>query len=403
VTWDAEIIPRVVSQPAAYPGVKEPITFHQVTDDDRADFFARYTNASLGRVKNLYLKWARLKGALSSECQQLNRLFSQCVDGNRIKVPPFLEDPAEPDETSQPFILDVLHSASKEAIEAVNDRDTSYVDYPIDVMDLLLSRDKLAISEFELLQLTLRWCDRNGADITEFAEFFDFSALNDEQQIWLLNRLPPLKDTPSLIRNGLLQSQLVEPTELQQFRLDHPGLHWKPVFDSKTDRMGRFLNCACRSLELFYKKFIILQADERLTLAIYVPQKIAKASEVQVDATVRVFALPRSQGCESVGYRVMPTKVNYRLYCDDHTFQLYELKRGNTFVFLTRGPSDQSSFHNTKNRGDRRRQKQVTIDDGINFDCRASVALNKIDKRIQSHVGRMYRAGVLAAVRTHLS
>jgi hypothetical protein len=403
VTWDPDIIPKVVSQPAAYPGVKEPITFNQITDDDRADFFARYSNASLGRVKNLYLKWARLKGPLSPECQQLNRLFSQCVDGNRIRVPPDLEDPPEPQEMSEQFILDLLHNASNEAIEAVNDKDAGYMDYPIDAMDLLLSRDRVAISEFELVQLTLRWCDRNEADFTDFAQFFDFSALSDEQHSWLLNRLPPLKETPSLIGNGLLQSRLVEPTELHRFRLDHPGLHWKPVFDSNVDRMGRFLNSACRCLELFHKKLIILQADERLTLAIYVPQKIVKASEVQVDASVRIFAFPRSQGSESVSYRVTPTKVNHRLYCDDLTFQLYELKRSNTFVFLTRGPSDESSFRNIKSPGDRRRQKQLAIEDGVNFDCRISVALQKISKSIQTHVGKMNRAGVLAAVRTYPS
>jgi RNA dependent RNA polymerase len=378
--------------------VREPLTFKPVTDDDRADFFAKYTNASIGKVKNLYLKWARLKGAFSPECQQLNRLFSQCVDGNRIKVPPALEDPPEEQEASVPFILDILHGTSEDAINAAQDKDPSYMGYPVDAIDLLLSRDQVAISEFELLQLTLQWCDRNEADIRDFVQFFDFSLLNDEEQMWLLSRIPPTQGIPSLVRNGLLQSQLVEPAELSRFKLDHPGLHWKRVFSSSVDRMGRFLNTVCHSLELFHKKLIILQADERLTLAIYIPQKIAKSSEVQVDASVRVFALPRSQGYQSAGYRVMPTKHNYRLYCDDLVFQLYELKRGNTFIFLTRGPSDEASFRNLKSQGDKRRQKQLTIEDGTNFDCRVSVALQKISKGIQSHVGRMNRAGIQAAV-----
>ena len=378
--------------------MREPLTFKPVTDDDRADFFAKYTNASIGKVKNLYLKWARLKGAFSPECQQLNRLFSQCVDGNRIKVPPALEDLPEEQEESVPFILDILHSASEDAINAAQDKDPSYMGYPVDAIDLFLSSDQVAISEFELLQLTLQWCDRNEADIRDFVQFFDFSLLNDEEQMWLLSRIPPTPGIPSLVRNGLLQSQLVEPAELSRFKLDHPGLHWKRVFSSSVDRMGRFLNTVCHSLELFYKKLIILQADERLTLAIYIPQKIAKSSEVQVDASVRVFALPRSQLYQSAGYRVMPTKHNYRLYCDDLVFQLYELKRGNTFIFLTRGPSDEASFRNLKSQGDKRRQKQLTIEDGTNFDCRVSVALQKISKGIQSHVGRMNRAGIQAAV-----
>ncbi|KAF2101257.1 RdRP-domain-containing protein [Rhizodiscina lignyota] len=397
VTWDPDIIPRLISQPALYPGVKEPISFNQITDDDRAEFFARYTNASLGRVKNLYLKWARLKGPLSPECQQLNRLFSQCVDGNRIRVPVNLEDPPEPPQTSPPFILDVLHAAAKEKIEAETASNLSCLDYEVDAMDLLLSRDRIAVSEFELIQMTLRWCTRNNADITEFAPFFDFSKLSDEQQIWMLGTLPSSKQLPSLVRNGLLQSSLLEPAELSRFKLDHHALHWKPVFSSATERMGQFLHSACRSLEVFHKKLIILQPDERLTLAIYVPQKIPKASEVQVDASVRVLAFPQSQGSQSVHYRATPTKVNFRLYCDESTFQLYELKRGNTFVYLTRSQSDESSHRNIKNNGDRRRQRHQTVEEGVNFDCRASVALQKIGKDIQTHVGRMNRAGILAA------
>ena len=76
-----------MAQPAQYPGGKELVTFGQVTGDARAEYFARYTNASLGQVKNLYMKWARLGNAMRPECQQLNRLFSQCVDGNHIRIP----------------------------------------------------------------------------------------------------------------------------------------------------------------------------------------------------------------------------------------------------------------------------------------------------------------------------
>jgi regulator of nonsense transcripts 1 len=188
------------------------------------------------------------------------------------------------------------------------------------------------------------------------------------------------------------------PQELRNFGLHHPLLRWKPVFTSSTDRMGRFLNAASRSLELFYRKLIVLRVDERLSLILYIPQKISKANEVRVDSSVRVFALPRSSGVASVKYRVVPTKVDYRIYCDDNVFQLYQANRRNTFVFLTAGPLDESSFRHIDSEGDRRRQKQATIQNGTNYECRASVALDKISKAIQTHVGRLNRAGLLAAV-----
>lgn len=67
-------------------------------------------------------------------------------------------------------------------------------------------------------------------------------------------------------------------------------------------------------------------------------------------------------------------------------------------MFLHRSPVDDSSWRNTKSRTDRRKQKQETIEQGVNFDCRASVALQKIGQSIQTHVGGMNKAGIFAAV-----
>lgn len=94
-----------------------PGAFRPITHQDRLEYFARYSSVSLGRVKNLYLDWAKLKGPMSPECQQLNRLFSQCVDGNRIKIPVILEDPPKKNPDMDDFILDVLHRASSSRIQ----------------------------------------------------------------------------------------------------------------------------------------------------------------------------------------------------------------------------------------------------------------------------------------------
>ncbi|KAH8733141.1 RNA dependent RNA polymerase-domain-containing protein [Phaeosphaeriaceae sp. PMI808] len=396
VTWDKDIIPRTMAEPAQYPGGKEPINFGEITGDSRAEYFARYTNASLGKVKNLYMKWARLGGSMSSECQQLNRLFSQCVDGNHIKVPANLEDPREPSPSAAPFILDVLHQNCLELIESTANLNPEAHDDP-DIMELLLTRDKVAMSEFELLQVVIRWCDRNGIDLMEYSQFINFSALTDEQQIWFLGILPPSVTTSSLVRNGLLQSGLIYPEEFRRFGLDHPRLRWKPVFKSTNDRMGRFLPTVCRSLEVFHKKLILLNLSERLSMAVYIPQKIARASEVSVDSNVRVFVFPHSQGQESANYCVVPTKVNYRLYCDENVFQLYQLKKQDTWIFLNASKGDNSSYRALSSQGDKRRAREYTMSSGINFDCRASIALNKISRDVQTHAGKVQREGVLGA------
>lgn len=399
-----------MSEPAQYPGGKELVSFGEVTGDSRAEYFARYTSASLGQVKNLYMKWARLGNAMSSECQQLNRLFSQCVDGNRIRIPEnlkiynALQDPKSngttiDDTGGSSFILDVLHDASTNFIQQTIMRPDSSDD--MDVMELFLARDKIAISEFELLKFIWKWCQQHDADILEFSHLINFSALTDEQQIWVLGGLPPSIATPGLIRNGLLQSDIVSPEELRRFRLDHFALHWKPVFKSSDDRMGRFLPAVSQTLETFHKKLIVLKVDERLTFAIYVPTKIAKASEVQVDTTVRVFALPHSQGTHSPAYKVLPTKANYRIYSDEHVFQVYQEKRGNTWIFLRRPQNDDSLYRNEKSKGDKRRMRDETVQEGINHECKASIALDKVSRDIRKHVGRVQQNGVLDAVSSY--
>ncbi|KAI4918204.1 hypothetical protein J4E90_002585 [Alternaria incomplexa] len=372
VTWDPDIIPRTMAQPAQYPGGKEIVTFGEVTGDARAEYFARYTSASLGKVKNLYMRWARLGHAMSPQCQQLNRLFSQCVDGNHIRIPDDLkeftklEDPSEPKHTVAPSILDVLHDACTQLIlQADNTRPNDCDE--VDVMEFFLARDKMAMSEFELLHLLLRWCKHSGEDILEYSHHLDFSALSDEQQIWFLGCLPPSATAPSLVRNGLLQSELVTPDEVSKFRLDQPHLHWKPVFRSSTGRMQRFLPTVSQALGIFHKKLIILTVDERLSVAIYVPKKIERASEVQVDTGVLVFAFPHSQGLHSPNYKMLPTKA------------------------------DDSLYRNEKNKGDKRRAHETTVRDGLNFDCKASIALDKVGRGLQQHIGKVQQNGVLGA------
>jgi hypothetical protein len=392
-----------MAEPAQYPGGKELITFGDVTGDSRAEYFARYTNASLGKVKNLYMKWARLGNAMSPQCQQLNRLFSQCVDGNHIRIPQNLtvfrdlEDPPEPKAKVVPFILDVLHEACMQQTKRANVLAPDPQDN-VDIWDLILTRDKLAISEFELLGYLLRWCDRHKRDIMAYSHAIDFSALTDEQQIWFLAQLPPTKMAPGLVRNGLLQSGLVTPQELRRFGLDHSRLRWKPIFRSSVDRMGRFLPVVCQALEIFHKKLIIMSINERLSMAIYVPHIIARATEVTVDTNVRVFVFPHTQGSQSSNYRVTPTKVNYRLYCDEYVFQLYQQTRGNTWIFLKASKGDDALYRAMPSIGDMRRMREKTLLQQINVDCLASVALDKIGRDVQTHFGKVNRDAIQGAV-----
>jgi len=394
VCWDTDLIPETLSEPALYPGGKEQVVFIPITDDDRLVYFANYTNASMGRAKALYLEWARVKGPMSAECQELNRLYSTCVDGFNIKIPERLKN--HPPPSNSPFILDTLHDVAKTFIQSQQKSSPSYDGYNFGAMELLLSCDNVAMSEFELVQLTYRWCQQNKFDLMDFLHLFDINLLTAEEKAWMLSQLPV--SVEALIMNSLCQSNLLQTSELSPFKLDHPGLRWKCVYDSTQDMLATFLDVATRTLELFHRKLIVVRVDERLTIAIYVPQKIEAHQDCQVDDRVRVFAFPHSQGKETSHHLALPTKVNYRLYCDNNVFELFENQRSNSWIVLRRGPSNDSSYRNNKTIGGRRRGRQETINSGLNFDCRASIALDKFSRTLQRHIGRVYREGLLGAV-----
>lgn len=212
------------------------------------------------------------------------------------------------------------------------------------------------------------------------------------------SQLPPTELYPMLVQNALCQSHLVDVEELGESKLNYPGIRWKRIFSSHEGRIGGFMEATAKAMELFDRKLIVYRVDERLTLGLYVPMRLEKAQDSRVDDKVRLLAFPHSQGEETTSRLMLPTKKNYQLYYDDNSFQLYENQRANTWVFSGRGASDDSRYRNVEGVGDQRRVRQTTLDDGTNFDFVSSVALNKFSSRLQRHVGRVRRNGVLGAV-----
>ncbi|KAL9001670.1 MAG: hypothetical protein Q9188_005363 [Gyalolechia gomerana] len=398
VCWDPDLIPPTVAEAANYQGPPEPVTFKKITHDDRLAYFAGYTNASLGRVKNLYLDWARLKGRMgpiSPQCQELNHLFSRCVDGNRIKIPPHLETIPRADTPTEGFILDALHNAAQDYISARRPVDSPY-DLSANGIELLLSRDQIMLTEFDLFKMTLSWCLKHRNSITEYLGSFDFGQMSDEQQGWVLGQLPTEEGIPELVMNGLLRSSLLSQPELRSSRLDLP-IKWKRIFDTNSDRLGRFMDVAGKALEMFHRKLIVLRVDSRLTVAIYIPKQIIKYQETVVDDSVRLLSFPHSQDAAEIYRQTLPTKMDYRLYFNNLSLQLYEKQRGNTWVFLTKPGQEDAPYRGIQAVGERRRARHSTVESGINSDFVASIALNKFSGGLAKHLGRVNRNPIIGA------
>ncbi len=401
VCWDKDLIPTNVSEPAEYPGGKEKVSFKPITSEDRIEYFARYTSASLGRVKKLFLGWARYNGPLSSQCQELNRLFSLCVDANKITVPRHLEDPPPPVEGHEPFILDSLHEAALAYVSQAR-KDKSQMRYYVECDSLEVLENSLCdgatISTFELAKIAFRWCKMNRVDFGDMVSLIDLEQLSHEERLWLLGELPPLSETASRILNGLLQSHILRSEELRPYRLNYQGLHWKCVFRSDEVRLGSLFEKMGRYFELFEKKLLVLRVNERFSIAIYIPKKIPKEDDYLVADSVRLFAFPQSHPDMTGHRRLVSTKIGYRLYYDNSRLELYNNHRRDTFVFLNRSQNNDKAYKDIQGAANRARVREKTIVEGINYDWRASIALEKFSSDLQQHIGRVNREGILAAV-----
>lgn len=337
---------------------------------------------------------------MSAQCQELNRLFSQCVDGDRINIPKRLETPPSSQETASPFILDVLHRDGEKRVHdflSVGEADST--GYDVDAIQLLLTRDDIAASEFECIKWAQAWCAKTRVSFETLLHMFDFNVLTAEEKAWVLVHIPPSSTVPALITNALCSSSILERGELHQFKLDHPGMKWKRTYDSSRDRLATFHDAASTNLEMFHRTLIVFRPDERLTIAIYMPKRIPRSQDCQIDDVGRLFAFPHSQGPQKQHRLALPTKRHYQVYCDGNRFQLFEGKRDYTWVSLSRPGTNDQDYRDVKNRGDRRRKQQVAIDSGKQAEIDASIALDKFSENLKTHIGRVRKSPVTAAVR----
>jgi hypothetical protein len=80
-------------------------------------------SSSMGRASALYSKWVcGPKGALSIECQELNALYSDSVDGAPIRIPDRLSNPPR---FANSNLKEELILKAGELIKTINEADTA--------------------------------------------------------------------------------------------------------------------------------------------------------------------------------------------------------------------------------------------------------------------------------------
>jgi hypothetical protein len=139
----------------------------------------------MGRAASLHWKWVRCtEGAMSKECQELNALYSQCVDGAMIKIPDRLRFPPEP---SKPFIVDVMLGVAKEFAQqwlsgedSIKTKGDKFGEEQ--TITVLLSSQRISMSEFQTLQLAFKISQRSSINLRPYYGLMHFNALNSNEK-----------------------------------------------------------------------------------------------------------------------------------------------------------------------------------------------------------------------------
>lgn len=116
---------------------------------------------------------------MSKECQELNALYSQCVDGAAIRIPERLRTLPE---SSKDFIVDTMIEKAKAFAQKWQTTKANLM-VPVDKMTdeerikSLLGSERASMSEFQALQIAFRIAKRSSIDIARYYPMMNFSAL----------------------------------------------------------------------------------------------------------------------------------------------------------------------------------------------------------------------------------
>ncbi|KAJ3514007.1 hypothetical protein NLJ89_g2629 [Agrocybe chaxingu] len=328
VCWDADLVPTKISESYDYPGNKE-FNKKGITRIDLGTHFASYNASGVARVSALHAKWARSSpnGALCVQCQELNALHSQSVDGANIKIPERLSTPPE---QSEPYILDLLEDASdkfaKEFTESASRRaEITSMEDEEDAKALLLQllRSKQnSISEYELFNLAYRFATKRGIDIKPYLSQLDFSALTTAEKHTLSATLSlSAADYPE-IWNSFVRSDILTATDLYQRNLRQPfALH--RLYSSRQSGLRTFFEFL-KMVGVFIRGEVTWEEEDR---------------EINDTSNLGIVVCSFMPTTGSTIATLRPCTTGYRLHCSDNRLQLYDKHLGNTFIFVNRPPN----------------------------------------------------------------
>ena len=226
--------------------------------------FLKFVSAGVAKVAALHQKWARssAEGAMCSQCQELNALHSQSVDGARIKIPERLLTPPESDE---PYVIDVLGAraaafetefSQRMAIQKAPDLDT---DTAQALMVMLLKSEQNALSEYELFNQARAIARAYKLDISRYLPHINVAALSTAEKFELSSQLDLMSERCQLdIWNSLFRSDIV-PTHVLESRELGGALKLQRLYSSRVQGISSFFEYLQQATQEFSRKLLIIK------------------------------------------------------------------------------------------------------------------------------------------------
>lgn len=235
----------------------------------------RSPSSSMARTTALHNKWARYspQGALSKECQELNALYSQAVDGARVNIPERLRSPPEPPEGSEPFILTVLGDAFREfehnflLQEGPAEHGQLSRDDADDFIIRLLTIDEPMRSEAQIVNLSHKLARRHGLDFRRYFSHINWSALGTAEKKALSTALVMSPVEEAYMWNSLLRSNIVTNQDLSLKRLGGP-LRVQRLFSSRAVGRTAFFEYLVRAVQNYTRKLVLVKVSAYQTYGI---------------------------------------------------------------------------------------------------------------------------------------
>ncbi|KIK00426.1 hypothetical protein K443DRAFT_611821 [Laccaria amethystina LaAM-08-1] len=370
VCWDKDLVPPRISESYDYPGNKERIS-KKVTREDLAVHFASYNAAGLARVSALHNKWARYHplGALSVECQELNALHSQSVDGAGIKIPERL---TKPPEATEPFIIDLLEQAARKFAAEFMESKTNLASIPsLDaeqgqkLVSQLFKSTQHAVTEYELFELAYRLAQKYQFDLCPYLGQIDWSAITAMQKRAISTTLSLSSVDYPYMWNSLVKSDILMPQDLYSRSL-HSPFSIQRLYSSKEHGLTTFFEYLRMATQDYTRKLLVIQTERRFSVGIFMRGNIPWDEEPEVNDNVVVCSfLPESSSTIATQ---RPCSAGYRLHLSDSKMELYNRQRSDTFIFINRQ---------------------------LGTEVVVSIALQKISSTVQRQLGRVNRSPLI--------